>query len=351
MTIAFAASLVGDLHSASANANLPAYFNPGDAAPYQPLVFMRQAPPPKNNKQTKRTYAYGPITDSSAQDITDQNNSTWTGGKEWPFLWVSRARVPRGDTLESANPIYPPIFQRPGFEYRTEFTTVARADAVTKAQVLYVMGATATHWQAPLIAVGLSASDAISWDQLNHNPAAYFTSVSQDGASKVMVDKMAIPTTVSTSAYGIVLDYEVQDDRTVSEAVNFLVDMGSTIRSYRLKAYLFTNPWDGQQVTNNGFALSSMDPLKANFDFISLFLLDYNLICNVQTAYAPSVTFLRGVSGKLNFNQILVTVDESLCSPADAAAIHNQRSIDNFAGYRLFADGANEGGSTLTGVN
>src|SRR5665213_2017595 len=45
-----AGGLILDGHAARAsNPVLPAYFNPGDAAPFAPLIFMRQAPPPTNN--------------------------------------------------------------------------------------------------------------------------------------------------------------------------------------------------------------------------------------------------------------------------------------------------------------
>src|SRR5450432_2058086 len=83
-----AACLAPGLQGARAAAVLPAYFNPGDAAPFAPMVILRQAPPPVDNDQYKSTYAYGPITDSASQNLTAQNNSTWTGGHSWPFVWA-----------------------------------------------------------------------------------------------------------------------------------------------------------------------------------------------------------------------------------------------------------------------
>jgi|GEM_PF-4052615 len=339
-------SLSGGLGGARAQALLPAYYNPDDAEP--PLVFMRQAPPPIDNSADKMNYAYGPLTDSIAQNIAAQNNSTWTDGHMWASVWANRARVPPGYELISPNPIYPAIRNGRGNPYGTEFTTYARANAATKAEVLFIMGAPPSVWQAPLTAAGINA---VAWSTVNSDPDAWFTHVSQDGSTMVMVDKMIIPTTVSTSAYGVRLDYEVQDDRTSAYAYPFLDDLGATIRSYGLKAYLYTNPWDSGSTQENGFSFSTMDDIKANFDYISILIWGGQNQCVESTSYPYSVNFLKSVSGKINFSQILLTVDLLNCARSEVIQMYNQRAIDKFAGYVIWDDGAVEGGSTLTGSN
>ncbi len=344
-----AGGLILDGHAVRAsNPVLPAYFNPGDAAPFAPLIFMRQAPPPINNQQNKTTYAYGPITDSSAENITAQNRSTWTGGNNWAFVWANSAHVPPGDRPAASNPIYPAIPDANGLYCQTEFTTVARADAATKAEVLYIMGAPPSVWNAPLTAVGINA---IARSTIAADPDHYCTQLSQDGKAMVMIDKMVIPTTVLTSAYGIAIDYEVQDFRTPGEAHPFLDDLGATIRSYGLKAYLYTNPWDSPSTALNGFDFDRMDDIKANWDYISILIWGGKNQCVEQTSYPYSVNFLRSVSGVLNFNQVLLTVDLFHCTQAEAIQMYNQRAIDHFAGYEIWDDGAIDGGSTLTGSN
>ena len=327
---------------------LPAYFNPGDAAPFAPLIFMRQTAPPANDGLDKTSYAFGPITDSAAMNVTAQNRSTWTGGHNWPFVWANRAQVPPGQHLIESNPFYPAILDPHGNPYLTEFTTVARADAATKAEVLYIMGAPASVWQAPLKRAGIGS---VAWSTLNADPSAYFTSTSQDGNSTVMIDTMVIPTAVSTSAYGVLIDYEVQDHRTPHQTHHFLDDLGATIRSFGLKAYLYTNPWDSASPQLSGFAFDRIDDIKANFDYISLYVWGGPHQCIERTSYPTSVNFLKGVSGKLNFNQIIVTVDLFYCTPSEASLIADQRAIDHFAGYNIFDHGAIVGGSTLTGSN
>jgi len=94
-----------------------------------------------------------------------------------------------------------------------------------------------------------------------------------------------------------------------------------------------------------------MDDIKANFDYISLLVWGGQNQCNELTSYPTSVNFLKSVSGKLNFHQILVTVDLFNCSIADVTLIDAQQSIDRFAGYVIWDDGAIDGGSKLTGSN
>jgi len=348
MVLAAAGSLGGVQGAAAAGVPvLPAYFNPSDAGPFRPLIFMRQAPPPVDDRQAKANYAYGPITDSAALNVTAQNNSGWSGNN-WPFVWANRARVPPGQNLIAANPIYPAIFDPHGNTYGVEFSTPARANAATKAEVLYIMGAPTSVWQAPIIAAGVTS---VSWNTANADPNLYFTRTSQDGNTQVMVDRMVVPFAVSNSAYGITIDYEVQDERTSGDTHPFLDNLGATIRSYGLKAYLYTNPWDSPSTQRNGFAFSRMDDIKANFDYISLFVWGGQFQCDELTSFPYSVHFLKGASGKLNFNQIIVTVDLLNCSVADAVLISAQHALDNFAGYNIWDDGAQDGGSRLSGSN
>ncbi|MGI8839821.1 MAG: hypothetical protein ACR2F8_03405 [Caulobacteraceae bacterium] len=324
---------------------LPAYFNPDDAEP--PLMFMRQAPPPTSDSENKGTYAYGPLTDSIAQNIDDQNRSKWSG-HNWASIWANRAWVPRGQVPITPNPFYPAIRDSKGNPYGTEFTTYARANAATKAEALYIMGASASVWQAPLKAAGVSW---IAWNTLNADPDAYFTRVSQDGSTKVILDKMIIPTTVAASAYGMRVDYEVQDSRNSNYAWPFLDDLGATIRSYGLKAYLYTNPWDSASTQKNGFSFSKIDDIKANFDYISILVWGGANQCSMETSYPYGVHFLKGVSGVLDFKQVLLTVDLLNCSESEAILMYLQRAIDHFSGYVIWDDGAVDGGSKLTGSN
>lgn len=348
---ALAALLVLTYSSAGASALLPAYFGPGAAERLDPLIIFRQAPPPLDNHDNVRNYAYGPITDSMALNVAAQNSSSWTRGHDWPMIWANRARVPPGHVINAANSIFPVILDPSGVPYMAEFSSVAKANAVTRAQVLYTIGVPQAQWMAPLLAVGMTAADAIPWATLNAAPKTYFTQASQDGQSTVMLDKMAIPAVVAASPYGVVIDWEVQDDRSSAQTIPFLANLSADIHSKNLKAYLYTNPWEDPSNRRDGFSFGRIDQVKSNFDYISLYVWGAPHACDFSLSYPEAIKFLRGVSGVINFSQIILTVDLSLCSPSTADAIYNQQKIDHFSGYNLYPDGAVQGGPTLTGSN
>jgi hypothetical protein len=336
------------LQSTRAGSLLPAYFEPNAAAPLAPLMVMELAPPPVDPQENKSEYAYGPVTDSVSQNVDAQNDSTWTG-RNWAMVWANRARVPAGGPPLRPNPITPAIVDGQGHNCATEFSTVARANAATQAQVLYILGAPPSVWQAPLKAAGVTA---LTWDQLNAHPDTYFTTWSQDGSSKVTVDKMVVPQAVSTSASGIEIDYEVQDGRPPFEGEGLLVNLGAAIRSYGLKAYLYTNPWESDETPLNGFTLAGMNQIKANFDYISLFVWGGQNQCEINSAgFDQAITFLKSTSGTLNYGQFVLTIDLLNCSKLDALAIYNHMKVNHFAGYMLWPDGAIMGGTELTGAN
>jgi hypothetical protein len=339
------------IQPARAGGVAPAYFDPDAGAPLAPLMFMELAPPPTDAREDKTDYAYGPITDSVSQNADAQNDSSWTG-RNWVMVWANRARVPTGQPALPPNPITPAIVNSSRQNCAAEFSTVARANAATTAQVLYIAGAPPSVWQAPLVAAGMSPSGAVTWDQLNADPDAYFTRQSQDGSSRVTLDRMVIPQDVSTSAVGIAIDYEVHDGRASPEGEGFLDSLGATIRGYKLKAYLYTNPWESDVTALNGFTLAGMDQIKVSFDYISLFVWGAQNACDINSpGWNQAITFLKGASGKMNNGQFVLTIDLLNCSSADALAIYKQMNISHFAGYTLWPDGTTMGGTRLTGPN
>ncbi|MGI8839823.1 MAG: hypothetical protein ACR2F8_03415 [Caulobacteraceae bacterium] len=355
---------------------MPAYFNPDDAKSLAPIVFMQAAPPPIDDAQTNQTYANGPITDSSSQNVSIQNCTKWSG-RTWEVVWANRS-VQNSAANPKANPIYPAIAYQniPPLadpDVRTEYTTIQRADAATKAEVLYLLGASQAAWQAPLVSAGIcaaspcSSSEAVAWSSLaadatQGDPQSYFkNNFSKDGQSYVLIDRMVIPqatlsTNTSTNSYGVVLDYEVQDYRTIGSAHGFLSKTGKIIADYGRKSYLYTNPWDGGELTPNGFSISTINDIESNFDYVGLYALSSfpDSSCHqFSNTYTSSINYLKGSSGTLpkGYGEIVIMVDLGLCSSQDALQMYNQQTIDHFAGYYFFADVTEGGQQPNVGAN
>ncbi len=355
---------------------VPAYFNPDDAKSLAPIIFMQAASPPIDNLETNQSYANGPITDSSSQNVPVENCTTWSG-RSWEFIWVNRS-VQNTGANPRANPIFPAIVYQniPPLtdpDVRIEYTTVRKADAATKAKLLYLLGANQAIWQRPLVTVGICASspcnssEALAWSDLSSDatagdPRNYFKhNKSKDGNSYVLIDRIVIPqqvlsNNISTNSYGVVLDYEVQDYRTPGSARSFLTNVGNIIARYGRKSYLYTNPWDLGIVTANGFSITTINDIENSFDYVGLYALNSptSMGCHYfPDTYASSVKFLKGVSGKLpkGYGQIVLMVDLGLCFSQDALQMYNQQTIDRFAGYYLFTDVTEGGQQPNSGAN
>lgn len=363
-----------------------------------PIHWFQQASPPSLTDVNCLTYAYGPATDTNEVIVSDFTNQNSSGGL-WPRVWVNRAHMP------PHTPPYPPLppnpiaeggkildNQNPPQPIAQDFSTVDIADAVTKAEILHMLGAVISVWQAPLIARGLTMSyypadpngSLVSFVDLSNHPGSYFQNFvngpnSYDGKQYALIDKMLVHDELDggnrwtfskhTPPFptGVSLDYEVHDYRDSTTATNFLLDIAQAVHGQEFgpnginpQIYLYTNPWtswthpNGGEVFANGFDMTKMDLIKSSFDYISLYLLDSSNNCtgqgsqgSIDQAFNSSVIFLGGPSGAINYSkQIIVTVDEGRCTPVQALDIYNLNSTYSFAGYEFFAGRSSRGGQS-----
>lgn len=348
-----------------------------------PLHWFRQAPPPLTGS-TCLNYANGPVTDASENNVnvfTRPNNA----GGSWPRVWANRGPRPAGYPTLPPNNITPAILdtQSPAKPISLEFSSITIANAVTKAEVLQILGAQASVWEAPLVAVGLKVSadgkpnwpagDLIGYTDLSTNTPNYFRGInvpnSYNGMQYALYDKMIVhdeldfgnPWVFSTSTppfpTGIQIDYEPHDLRSVKVSTVFLTNLAAAIKRWRFTTggvtynplvYLYTNPFstwqnaNGGSVASNGFSFDTIDQIKDAYDFISLFLTDESAACtgqgangSIRKAFNESVSFLRGVSGVIKYSKVAATIDEALCGPTQALDVFALNSQYKFGAYML----------------
>lgn len=389
---------------ARAQSVLPAYFQPGmppsvagGGCPALPRPFAvipthwwQQTTPPEpaignDPPDTCLTFAFGPLTDASEQAVGAFSTSQWTGGL-WPRIWGRRGPRPPslGFADPGSNPVYPYIHTTdckqpsgpidPTMYLGDDYSSVTKANAVTEAEILRMLGATASAWQAPLIAAGFNPNtDLISYLALQANPGDFVNfnadCNSHDGKSYVTIDKFIVhdqPNWVyvngtSTPPTGVMIDWEVNDFRSTSDGALFLAKLASEIHAQTVggvspKAYLYTNPWvyvplKGGTVTGgmaaNGFDFYTIDQVKSAFNFISLYLLDNGAHCNIKSAYNTAISNIRGVSGVVNNSELSVTVDLGRCNEQAMLDLFHLNEAQNFGGYAIFPNQTTMGGQEL----
>ncbi len=388
---------------AQTSETLPAYFGPSmppssggggcpslpPPSPSAPTRWWQQTPPPENT-DTCQTFAFGPLTDASEQPVGAFSTSMWGGGL-WPRIWGRRG--PRPPALGYGDPASNPVFPyintpscadpdgpvQPNMILGDDYTSVPKANAVTEAEILHMLGASQSAWQAPLLAQGFNMNtDVISYLALQANPGKFVNfragCNSHDGNSYVTIDKFILhdqPGWVyingqSTPPSGVLIDWEVNDFRSPAQGAQFLVQVANDVHAQKLSGvvpqiYLYTNPWQYISLNHgvvggmaaNGFDFNHIDQVKAAFDFISLYLLDEDGVCNVNSAYNSEVANLSGVSGSFNPAEFVLTVDLYRCGEQNMLDIYNLNAVHGFGGYAIFPKNTNMGGQQLplTGAN
>ena len=378
---------------------LPAYFSPTQALGLGGQIVIRSAQPPPNNTYDNTNYAYAPLTGAFGGAVNVTNATTWTsnnaGQEVWMDVWANRMQTQAVLGIAKApNPLYPVILDSTNRKVGMEFSpTLAagvyspvKANAATKALILYENGASQAVWVAPLVAAGICAtypcvkdtgvyatSEIVSWSVANGAPATYFPASSQDGKGQhVSVDHFIIPpaTWISTQGYAQGVDYEPQDGRPTTGATSahdFLIDLATTVHGLSgRKFYIYTNPWDGGQ-SISGFTSATMPDIMAATDYITMTIYGLNNSGSQQAEYCASIIYLSGTNpsqtcdvsnaanpstGPLNKSKIVMLFFINTNTNAVACWMHTRTLTDSLAGYHIWPDGAPQGGaSPYTGTN
>lgn len=344
LAVALAGGAIAD------EAIVPAYFDPDAAASVAPLIVLRQAPPPRDNAVDHTTYAWGPITGSWLRNTMAMNASTWTssrpGEEMWVTFWAYHAnRDPQGRPLKP-NRVFPPIKDADGERVWVEYSSVAKANAVTTAEILFTLGASQAAWQAPLKAAGVSLLD---WEAAAASPDVHFPRRSADGTGPVATDVFLIPPrrTIARRAYAVSLDYEPHDGRPEEGpqgARAFLNRTADTIHALGKKAYLYTNPWDGPLMGLNGISPRLADDIITRWDYVSSLVFEGARSGSVKSEYEYGRRFFDlarrpDLAGKIIVTFVLSNTDGSAC------LMHARQARDHFAGYMFFPDSVPEGGA------
>lgn len=319
---------------------------PAPAAP-APLMFHEAAQPPQtdgngNSLQTCQSYPDGPVTDVAGSSTFVFERSNWVHGL-WPEVYVNRTAL-RNDNgaVLGPNLITPQIVDPTGKSIGLEFfavagdivSPVAKADAVTKAEVLRILGAAPQVWEAPLLDAGFPVGDPNSSGACSPDPDAFLICYSalkaavennsggsffnfsnnpnsHDGKYYVLQNKMVVhdedpnwiySQTGSSGPTGVVLDYESQDFRTPNDAYRTITRLGQAIRTQRFtgisngrdcsrvachpKVYVYTNPLFPEVAggprngafASNGWSYSTIRQTLQFVDYISILpnVLDQN---------------------------------------------------------------------------
>lgn len=291
------------------------------------LRVMRSTRPPTSDAETSATFAGFPVTDVA--NNLSYTTSTWTG-KKWWFGWHMRSN---DGWNKRANPIAPKITNSSGIECRAEYSSKAKANAAFKVQCMYVMNAAAAAYEAVAVAAGFSTSDIIPHATLKASPGTYFTSSPTLAGSpyKVMIDKIWLPpaklTNQASPTPGILVDYEVGDNRTPAETYAQLHDLITTIHAYGYKGAIYSNPLNaGTQAYTGLTGRDYLWQVHAEWDYLFILLWSRSVEGDITASWNSQIDLLKGPAGDkpVDYTRIAINFELGIrpgTSESDAEAV------------------------------
>jgi len=307
-------------------------FGPAQNRGLQFQVFQN-APPPR--VEGDASYKYYPLTAVSTMNISQLNRSRdSTIGKYW-FQWGNRCHA-LGNLGCGWNPkgnlVFPHIEGPGGQEIRTFFTSYSAADSCTLAQAAYALGddpqSFAREGGVRLVARSQSPASLAHGDRL--------------------IDVCPLPEErLLSNVAGIALDYEVQDGRSPSQSLDFLLRYANFVKGHGRQVILYTNPLDAPTQIYTGIDATNASQLATAFDAITMVLWGQNREGDILASANAQLAIL----GTTAPSRVLTVFELNTTSVADARNVRNLILNDAFAGVWFWRNRVQEGGSCDSDVN
>lgn len=272
------------------------------------LRIWMQAPPPDDDLDADDPlYPYFPLTDNAS--ATNFTPSNWSLGNRWIYQWIFRCNF-GGQNTKPNTPI-PPIVKVGTKECRVVYTTLAKAQAATRATVRHILGGfTDAEIRADWLAAGGIAGDIITEAQWRASPGTYCTTdwewlpAGSDTKTiyRVATDKVVLPTgRLSDGPYpalnkGVVLDYEVGDSRSPASTLAHVTNLIDDIHSKGKEAFFYTNPLTSIWMTYHGLDDANLAAIFDLADYSSVLLWGKQIEGSVSAGYTAQIAKFGAMS-------------------------------------------------------
>ena len=282
------------------------YFTKKDNARLDGVRVFQIASPPLSD-QSEANSPYYPVTDFASGMAKIVNDTKWTGGRTWYFQWANRMNY--GNAWNRKPNVLPSPAISMGkdeagndIQCRPTYTSIARANAATQAQIRYTLGMSRAEYMKPWLSLaGTSENDFIADSTLRSSPASYCaTPFTWDGwqghtTYKVMTDKVVLPALrmkADSKQAGIVLDYEVQDDRSAAITQAFIHTVAADVHRMGKKLMVISNPLNAPSMPHTNLTAQNLPAILDDVDFLSITLCSGNREHSIQASYDNQIKLL-----------------------------------------------------------
>jgi hypothetical protein len=338
---AAAAALCGPVIAGSAAVNC---FGP-DSNKNLPFEVYQQAPPPPVRARRSKgadDYRYYPLTAAASMNIERLNAAGDGGVKRYYWLWANRCQGANDRSVVcgwsgKGNVLFPPLHDG-NAEVRSFFSTLDKANDCTLAQGARVLG----------------AEDAAVRGYAQHSGL-----VLAEGGAQAMARRaggqlrdvcVLSPQTLDRGVAGIVLDYELGDNRSAAQTADFLQRFAALVHQRGKQALLYTDAWDAPSAPHSGIDASNVHRLYEQFDRVMLFLWHGNRQQDI-TASAESQWQMLRSGGDVDPGRVLAVFELNHTSAEDSAAVRRLILERHLAGVMFWRDLAAQGGECASDAN
>jgi hypothetical protein len=294
---------------------------------------IQQAPPPN---LAGENYQFYPLTGAASARLNALKNVAPDYALYY-FQWGNRANNPvvnaKGRLIyRKANLQQSADLPR---QQRSYFTSVARANACTLAQTAHAFG------RRDAAKIYAEASGIVL---VNEAQAPDSGAVGPDDTC--VLANIAAPPKLA----GVMLDYEVQDQRSEAQTSDFLREYAAFVHSTGHKALLMTNPLDAPSQIFTGFTAQNSHAIVTAFDRTTIWLWSKNKQQDILASYQAQKAMIEA-GGRFDGSRILIEFELANTSVKDARLVHDLILRDSLAGVLLWRNGVGQGGACDTPVN
>lgn len=154
-------------------------------------------------------------------------------------------------------------------------------------------------------------------------------------------------TSIRSKIEGVVIDYEVQDGRSSTGSLNFLLEYAALVHRAGKKAILYTNPLDTGRQALSGIDANNAMQIHRAYDLMSLFLWSGNRQGDIGASFDSQMAIL----GAPDPTKLYAVFELANTTLADARTVQARMKAKKISSVMLWRDGARQGGACSLDVN
>jgi hypothetical protein len=217
---------------------------------------------------------------------------------------------------------------------RSGFSSVARADACTLAQLAALLGGTRPSVEASGAGIALVAETAQA-----------------DAGAQGPLDHCVLPARpLPRSVKGVLLDFEVADQRSPEQALAFLQRYAAMVHASGRRALLLIDPFDAPTQRFTGISADNAGRIVQTFDQTTLMLWAGNVEHSIPASYQAQRAIVDA-HGQVDPHRLIIDFDLAGTSLQDAGFVRSAILRDHLGGVIFWRNHALQGGDCASDVN